>query len=249
MIPNYLYRGDNIDNKLTMPGKYRSEGLFTKLINQGDPAYIDKMGLLESVRSHIKPESDKEKVFSSTSSFLSFSSNRERALYFAACGKPDELVECQEYYEKRYLFTINTSDCQFQILQPGVFNLEYSCNRKLISQNAPADVGICDLRNSPCEYCGNNLTNHHLLLIDVVTFLDSNPNLEKYEGAISNAQRDFEWLIMPMDYIPKLASYSARFPRSSIWHANHYILRSEGPRDPNLCAVLGQWVSDNELIF
>ncbi len=192
-----LYRGDRRGN-ITKPEWHRKEGLFTKLINGGNPAYISEAGLFEAIRIHIDPQTPQETAIQSTSSFLSFSSSKKKAQYFAASGHSGNLISCDEDSATRYLFTLNISS-----LQPGsdsgVFVLEFQTGR----------------------------SEHKLLLLDAVTFLETHPRTAKSENALKNAQRDLEWLVMPIDYIENLKGFSARIPISSIWTGACFLLESE----------------------
>ena len=69
MCTNIIYRGDQI-NIGTKAEIYRSVGLVAKQINKGNPKYAERVGLLEAIRSHIKPESLSELEFMKRSSFI-----------------------------------------------------------------------------------------------------------------------------------------------------------------------------------
>lgn len=197
-----LYRGDRRGN-VTKPEWHRREGLFTKLINGGNPAYITEAGLFETIRIHIAPQTPQESAIQSTSSFLSFSSSRERASYFASYGNPNGLIPCAEDSATRYLFTLNISSSR-PGNESGVYVLSY--------------VG-CEFQTGGRE--------HKLLLLDAVTFLRGHLQKAKSKNALENAQRDLEWLVMPIDYMEGLKGFSARIPISSIWTGECFFLESE----------------------
>ena len=100
MPPQYLYRGDT-GGLGTFCEIYRTEGLLTKEINGGDPAYVDRNGLLESVRAHVKPANISEQTFKERSKFFSFTSHRDRALFYASQGNPNRLTPSENYLETR----------------------------------------------------------------------------------------------------------------------------------------------------
>ena len=237
MKPDTLYRGDRRGN-VTKPELYRTEGLWTKLINGGNPAYITEVGLLEAIRIHISPQTPQERAIQSTSSFLSFSSSRERALFFASDGNSDDLAPCGEYSERRYLFTMDISRGQ-PTNQAGVYVLSYNCNYDLVQPNTLAIHDITASHFVRCEFCKTGPQKHHLLVLDVVTFLNAYPHMAKSKNALESAQSDSEWLAMPIDFIDKLRSDSSRIPRSSSWTAEHLLLRSEQPWDGTLGEIQG----------
>lgn len=222
---------------------YRSAGLLTSVVNGGNPAYVARNGLLESVRAHVKAMSESELFFQRRSQFLSFSSQESRAIFYASTGRPSELVPSEEYSETRYVFTIDITGIVSVESRKGLYSLEYSCDNSLVRSdgNEMETLGIDPLaslygafRSNLCEGCDNRRLKHRLLLVDVVAFLDAVPSAKRYKDALKNAQRDHEWLIMPSDYIARLFGESARIPRSQIWSARHYRLRSESPRDASI---------------
>lgn len=207
MKPDKLFRGDVKGNK-TQPEQYGIEGLLTKLINNGDPSYISKAGIVEAIRVHVAPTVE-ETILWSKSSFLSFSANRQRALDFAAYNKPENLIPGDrpgDGEKQAYLFTLDISVC-VATASHGIYSLAYDCSL-----------------NIRCKHCTPAKQKHHLLLIDVVTFLSENHSFAKTEDAIENARRDSEWLLLPIDYIPQLDGFHARIVPSAIWDVEHYIL-------------------------
>lgn len=202
MIPIKLYRGDKKGN-VTLPEQYGTAGLLTKLINNGDPAYITKEGIEEASRVHIAP-TKAETILSSRSHFLSFTSCRDRALYYAADKEPDNLIP-GEGDKQRYLFSLDISACVATVRR-GVFSLVYDCSLNI------------------CALCIREKQKHQLLLIDVVTLLSEHASYAKSKDALEKARRDSEWLVLPIDYIPRLHGFLARIVPSSIWDAENYFL-------------------------
>jgi len=247
MYTNRLYRGDSISSS-SLAKLHRSAGLLTKLIDSGNPAYVTRVGLLDAVRSHIKAEDTSEESFQKHSKFFSFSSCRTVAAFYASDKQPDKLIASQDYFETRYIFTLDITKALPIDASRGLYFLEYSCDPTLISGDAPSDIPLMRFKQdsgwSNCEGCNNGQLKHRLLLIDVVAFLTTAPIAAKFEGAIKNAQHDKEWLVMPSDYIPRLYGESARIPRSKIWFAEYYRLSSEPPRDPELFAMKGIIIDD-----
>jgi hypothetical protein len=200
-----LYRGDKKGN-ITKPEYHGSAGLLTKQINSGDPAYISKAGLVDALRVHIAPASIPEEDLQSRSHFLSFSADQQCALSFAADGRQDNLLP-GEGNNQRYLFILDI-DSRVATQRSGVFFLPYECSLRL------------------CEHCTPAKQTHHLLLIDVVTFLSANNAYARSGDALHNAGRDSEWLALPIDYIPRLNGYGARIVPSLVWDVEYYFLTS-----------------------
>ena len=106
-----LFRGDKIHNIDTCPGTYRENGLRTKAFGSGcNPQNIELFGLIESIRKHIKPLEIKDFNYYDVTDFLSFSSKRQRAMYWCTDGNALILDKAEEYNETRYLFTSNLND-------------------------------------------------------------------------------------------------------------------------------------------
>lgn len=246
MIPAKLFRGDKINNG-TLAEKYRSAGLLTKSINGGNPAYIQRAGLLSAIRGHVKPSNIDEEIFQKKSLFFSFSSNRDVALYYASDRKPNDLLHCEPYREHRYLFTFTSLSCNVRNCDKGIFLLTYEHDLTLEDGDSTFDKSVMTQRMESgfarCEICENgNL--HQLVLIDVVSFLKTHPKCGINEQALSNAKRDFEWLIMPADYHARLHGNSACLPRSRSWGAEHFRLRSETLRNPEMFSIPGMDITD-----
>jgi hypothetical protein len=235
-----LYRGDKIDNQLTQPGIYRGNGLTTKAFyGGGDPAYIDKMGLLETIRIHINPKSPTDFLQYNKSGYLSFTTDVNRALFWASDkGNPIDKVT-DDYTETRYIFKAVVPTSDMTLIADGIFEYKFSCNTNLKTANAP-DPGFVtwSYRQNICHICRGQDKTHSLILIDTVTFLEKHKNMTTYDGAFRNASEDMEWLLLPND--PLGTHTSARIHRADFWKVHHLRLRSELPRDPFLFQELGQ---------
>jgi hypothetical protein len=246
MTPERLFRGDKANNG-TSAEKYRSAGLMTKLLNGGNPAYVQRHGLLNSVRAHVKPSTIDEETFQSKSMFMSFSSNCDVSLFYAADGKPGDLIPSEPFQELRYLFTFLIDKHSLAECEDGIFLLTYAHDIQLEDGDSPFDRYVMKQRRDSgyarCEICEARET-HKVFLIDVVTYLDKNPKCAINEQARVNAARDFEWLLMPADYSAELRGTSSRLPRSRIWSAEHFRLKVEAPRDTDMFAMLGTDVTD-----
>lgn len=234
-----LYRGDSlIKNRKTLQF-YKSAGLLTKLGNAGDPAYVERNGLLESVRAHIKADSESEEVFQKRTLFFSFSANEERAKYYAADKQIEKLKQCEQS-ETRYVFTLDISKCKPVGSLQGVYCLEYECDNSLI-EGPPYDIEIYgyDILHhfyqaqgqNKCRGCNNKQWKHRLLLIEVVAYLKAFPSQKKYSDALQKAQLDEEWLVMPIDYNPEIFGTSMRIPRTPILSAQYFYRTDDPPRN------------------
>jgi hypothetical protein len=243
MTPTEIYRGDSI-SKGSLVQSYRSAGLLTKLVNGGNPAYVSKHGLLESVRAHVKANNESEEFFQKRSQFFSFSEKKDVAAFYASSKQPSELtrIRSDDCSETRYIFTLIIRGMVGIERQKGLYSIQYACDPRLIRGDSPLDekIGYDPLAamykviGLPCEVCGNKRLGHRLLLIDVVAFLRAVPSAARFAGSLANAKKDSEWLVMPADYVPHLYGDSARIPRSQIWFAEHYRLRSESPRGSSI---------------
>jgi|GEM_PF-1955503 hypothetical protein len=243
-----LYRGDVIENS-TMPQRYRSCGIISKSINGGNPAYINKNGLLESIQAHINPLTESEKTFLSKSVFISFTTEESIAQNYCSYDKSqnkffsDDLRKCEEYYETRYIFSLNISDCIPLNATEGIYYLEYNCNPEMRKSDG-LNEGIIEFQYASgwgkCEICEGG-RKHKMYLIDSVKFLESHKEYTSNPCAFINAQKDKEWLVLPSDFYKRLNGYSSSMiPVSKIWSVKHYyILKNEKPRDPNQFAIPG----------
>ncbi|MFA8451819.1 MAG: hypothetical protein ACEPOW_14080 [Bacteroidales bacterium] len=223
-----FYRGDRRGNE-TQPEMHYSSGLITKLIQGGNPKYINQNGLLKTICMHIHQEDEIEKSFYRKSHYLSISESIDVAKFYLAGGKDDELVLTPKYLESKYLFIFDFNDENVTQISDYIYRIEYRCNRNLIEGHSPDTLAFSLLQNEPCQFC-NKENYHSLLLINVVDLLKSNIHYEKSENALLNAQRDKEWLLLPTDYYSKLYGFSAIIPRADFWSANIYRLKTERER-------------------
>lgn len=237
-----LYRGDEAGNS-TLPNLYRTEGLHTKLINGGNPAYVSTVGLAESIRVHVSPNSSVERILTSKSSFLSFSSDRKIAAFYSSHGRPDDLVPVDGYGETRYIFALDVGELK-GTADEGVFLSEYDCDYSLVTPNTPTLNGLIGAVGVRCGICADGKKKHRLLIIDVVSYISSQPTYANYTDAMRNADRDSEWLVLPVDYVPRLHGFSAKIHRSSVWSAEHFKLQSESPANAIHARVMGSDLTD-----
>ena len=225
-----IYRGD-AKGEAKM---YRTEGIMTRLMNGGNPATVDAVGLWEVSRAHVRPENGGEQRFLATTPFLSFSENRDRAEYYAKDGRAGRLVvRTEQFGEDTIVFELEVEGMK-QDGQEGVFVLDYPCDYTLVEPLSPGQDGIDQATAVSCEFCapdnkhfevrvdGNGRLLHRLQLIRVATLLRNHPERQRYAGALDQAEREREWLVYPMDYVHRLRGFSARVPRAQIWTAHRY---------------------------
>ncbi len=238
-----LFRGDKIFNDKTQPGLYRGNGLTSKaFFGNGDPGYIDKQGFEETIRIHVNPLSIKDRQVYDISAYLSFSTMKDRAVYWGS-DKTMNLSEVHEdYTETRYIFTATIPKAELIHLADAFYEVKYNCNRFLKKSNGP-DPGFitASLQSNVCPHCVNGYQRHSLILIDTVSFLEKHKHLVNYDGAYKNACEDNEWLLLPNDPMgPSGKFQSARIQRADFWSAKHYRLTTEAPRDLYKYGELGQ---------
>jgi hypothetical protein len=220
-----LFRGDKIHNIDTCPGIYRGNGLRTKSFGSGcNPKNIELLGLIESIRKHIKPLAQKDFDYYDVTDFLSFSSKRQRAMYWCADRNALILDKSEEYEETRYLFTLNLNNNLMTSIRDGIYIYRYQCNLGLIKPDKKNDILTSIFKyksiNEPCPICGNMYNNHRLVLINSFEYLIKNTKDAKYKEAIELAKDDDEWLVLPFDSLGELRS--SRIQRADFWFAEHY---------------------------
>jgi len=228
-LPRFLYRGDKLGNS-TLPEQHFGNGLISKLINSGDPAYITKNGIYKSINAHISPNSEEELKFYRSSHFLSFSDSKEIALYYAADKKTNEMIEVKRFKERRYLFTFDLNQVIYKDYSKNVYMIQYKCNRNLIEPYEEFDMVYQELSKTACDLCAKNELSHSILILDVVSILKSNADYRTFTKSIENAEKDKEWLILPFDYKQELWGYSSKIPRADFWSTQYFKLRSEPER-------------------
>jgi len=220
-----LFRGDKIHNIDTCPGTYRENGLRTKAFGSGcNPQNIELFGLIESIRKHIKPLEIKDFNYYDVTDFLSFSSKRQRAMYWCTDGNALILDKAEEYNETRYLFTSNLNDNLVTSIGHGIYLYRYKCNIGLIKPDKNDDILLSFFKykseNELCPICENMYYNHRLILINSYEYLINSTKDAKYKGAIEFAKNDDEWLVLPFDSIGELRS--SRIQRADFWFAEHF---------------------------
>lgn len=246
MMPDKLYRGDRRNNG-ALAEMHKSDGIISKLINGGDPAYVQRVGLLNALRIHIKADTEAEKVFHDKSSFISFTTDKNVALYYASAGKPEELMPSGSSQAYRYIFEFNINNEHLTRLGDGIFVLVFNHDPSLEVSDSPITTAALQFSRQTgyrkCEVCERGDL-HRVLLINVVEFLQNYPQYQKTIEALLNAHRDNEWLVMPGDYYDRLRGTSARIPRSRIWIVEYFRLPSDPFIAPSMSDILGQDIAE-----
>ena len=236
-----LYRGDSFFNNDTEPGRYRTEGIRTKTFGKGDPAYIERNGLINAIRKHVKPDKSipSDLKYYSTTDFISFTEDRDRALYWLSARGKNLLTPCKvEFTETGYLFKMEIDLDLAEYLGDGIYLFRYSCNPKLKTADAPDLMTALAAAAAAkgCELCHNTPASHQLILVNSEDYLKSQNVDGSLDGHVKFAHNDKEWLLLPADPMTPRFLH-ARIPRSDIWQAE---LFNDGEiRDPMKYASLG----------
>ena len=228
-----FYRGDNICNKLTEPNLYRFDGLRTKAFGKGDPAYIEKHGLLDTIRQHINPDkkSNEDQNLYNTTPFISFSTNIDRAFYWLTDKNRFEIEKCKiDFSETRYLFECEIPDSEVIEKGKGIYSFNFICNPSLKTSNFLDPILDSALPfmygTTECPICNMSYKFHEIILIDTKVFLHQYKEKEKYKGAHILAEEDKEWLILPFDTMDKNGFKYNRIPRADFWKVKHFDLKT-----------------------
>ncbi|HAL81843.1 MAG TPA: hypothetical protein DCO83_06090 [Mucilaginibacter sp.] len=229
-----LFRGDDILNLKSKPGRYRSEGLTSSAFGaRGDPENIEKITFLETVKQHIDHLKTFEKDYFKITDYISFSDSEAIAKNWAAGLKPDELVACSTpFLETRYVFKMQIPNNELKPITTGVWEYRYACNTNLKCANVPnADINTLALRYNPCPICQSTFKNHSLLLINPTIYLAGLASDKKYKRANQLAAKNGEWMIVPNDAVD-FKHRTTRIPRADFWNADCYTIKRETARNP-----------------
>jgi hypothetical protein len=186
-----LYRGDSDKAGDRILKKSIREGfLCTNLISGGNPRSIFREPLLDLVKRHITPGWGK-------THFLSFSEYKDKAVEFGAYGFIGD--HCP-YYDYEDIW-------HFALLKFDPTNLGTTIERE-------RGVYVCSYTNSLIEFRDGC----RILLINTVEYLKANSALNA-DSELSNAERDKEWLILPINEIllnNNIVEFSAKLDRGNI---------------------------------
>lgn len=190
-LPNYLYRGDSDQFGIRkLKANFKSELILTNLCSGGNGREIFNVSLGQLIGRHVGTGWD-------TSHFLSFSSEKKTAYYYGSAGK-----EYEEVYDESELwdFTVMTLDTTVLI--------QSSINK--------IGEGIYSAHFIPT----NNifLPTYHIILIDAFSHLQSISSRIKSDmtAAISNANKDKEWLVLPAAPFGHQGEFSGRLDAKCI---------------------------------
>lgn len=247
-----LYRGDRISNS-TEPGRYYFDGIRSKSFGQGRPRNILVEPLLISILQHINPLTPADKMVYDATEFISFSKSRTRALYWLSDQNKITLTPSGTPYEEtRYLFEVDVDEALMIPLDKSdsMFKYSFACNYDLKQANSSSLPEQFLIAATPsgtyfksCPICNNKtVPGHSIILIDAVKYLHTHKNSSAYDGAITNAERNEEWLILPLDKLDNFTGTT--IPRADFWRAEHFIGDNES-RDPQEHAMLGMSYDDN----
>lgn len=211
-----LYRGDRKGN-VTMPEKYPTDGLLTKQINSGDdPEPHRKYGWLNTIANHIHYSTTTEKFIYDTTQYLSFSTDLPIVMKYLSTGKNLEYEPAVKDEAEAYLFTLEIEDASLKQIEEGVYTYEYNCNYNRAITDFKFYTSISFFVR--CGICTENPSyRHQLLLINAKDYLEDKQSL--YPVEYSNARRDSEWLLMPLDPMIGVHAqgYQSRIPIADFW--------------------------------
>jgi hypothetical protein len=172
-LPKYLYRGDSdpVDQR-KLRATINSGLLLTNLSSGGNGREIFTRPVKESIKNHVAIGWHK-------THFLSFSENKSVALrYSCAHNEVEEVDECNEHWD----FAILTLDTSLFIKE--------SINK------IDAGIFVAEFLPTSKEF----MPTFKVLLIDVVAYLKNIDIKEQdFEKTLENAERDKEWLILPIN--------------------------------------------------
>lgn len=234
-----LFRGDNIYNKRTEPYLYRCDGLRTKAFNGNqDPRNIEIIGLSKTIINHINPTDKYGKMYYDATDFLSFSESRSKALEWCSDKNTIVLETADDYEETRYLFILNINEAEIKAIGDGLYTYSYNCNPTLKRTNSNNPIHeaalIPQLQSQICPMCENKHKLHHIILINIVEYLNFYPDHVGCKEAILNSTENKEWLIFPYDYEGNFRS--TRIPRADFWNVE--LFRGFGEERPNLNHII-----------
>lgn len=236
-----LYRGDSIPNSMrshsdplhrgkTFAEFYLSEGLMAKSADgaigkhlEMDTDYLINTHVGYKQGTHNEPS--EEEWISKHSPFISFSEDKQSAMYFADRTKKKNLASCQ--FEEAEHFLWKLEGIPGVKLKEGLYGLAFktsTCNvqKFLTDRVQEANAGSVEAALSILPilivhgHIDQDTSWHQAILIDVVTYLKSNDgrnvSTELKDRAIQRAEKWSEWLLYPIDPMPDGKGFSARFP-------------------------------------
>jgi hypothetical protein len=199
-----LFRGESLsplrnNERLSWITRFHrpGEGLWTKLVNSGDPYALTRLGLIDAVRTHVALPERFEKTH-----FLSFTSDESVALRYAREPAPEDPEEIDKSGRP----------------DEGWAYTRYAVFRLRIDARAPFAAGLYRLNYS----AGANLA----VLINASEYLAALPagqrKGEAFAKTMSFAKGDNEWLVLPADPLGD-GTLSALLRKSTELDVDHYV--------------------------
>jgi len=199
MIPRFIYRGDADPYKTrrlkeVWPGGIYS-GILTNLSNGGNGLEIFNSPLVETINRHIVDGWQ-------LTHYLSFSSSRDIALSFAAGPSKLELYPATDKKWDAALITLDTQKVtSTEELEKGVFKCQFMKINPIESSWLTLLERVSRIVSNK-DQAGTLST---IMLIDATTYLKSIGTRSRAK-AIANAEKDAEWLVLPLDRPDELSS-------------------------------------------
>lgn len=205
-----LYRADNHHNNPLLL-HFEGNGLFSNLINGGNPAYIDQKDIHEAGRVHVFQKDELESGEYKKSHFLSFTSDIDVAYKYLSGRNKKPIYKAKKTGATHYIFELDISNMDDTVIS-GIYELDYQC------LHVKGKKGWM-----LCEKCANDRKGHKLQIINVVELLKSERGFKRFHKALDNALRDSEWLVRSLDPMPHPGKgYSARIRESDILNVRYY---------------------------
>lgn len=193
-----LWRGDSDSRDIR---KLRTtievcEGLFTNLINSGNPFALTQQSFLASLHQHIVPGWNQ-------SHFLSFSKSRQVAEGFAIGRSSKSLVQSNQHQWDTVIAELDFSLLtHVQTLAPGIDHYQFQevTNNQTLVTLAPMHLIAKELAIKSRRQSGISST-RNIAVIDVVLHLQhlASAGAPVSPQALAFAQNDQEVLILPLD--------------------------------------------------
>lgn len=215
-----LYRADEAGNK-TNPERFHSDGLLTKQVNSGDdPNPHLKYGWLNTIKSHINPETHRQHLLYDMSAYLSCTSKYSVAEHYLKTKHNYSILPVQRREDARaFLFEFQIDDSRLAAAGTGLFLYTFTCNYKR-GETDPRFSSILG-HYANCNICSRKEHyKHQLLMIDAATFLKQIKGL--YRQEYENAERDCEWILLPVDPMLDGRGFQARIPIADFWSVNFF---------------------------
>jgi hypothetical protein len=195
-------------------------------MNDGGQSWIEGKSLEWLVTSHIgyvKPKSKDEIASEQFSSFhsplISFSEEAKESFKYLDRTKKLDFEDAELSEATHFIWKLENLEAEEVV--KGVYRIVYKASTDNVKHflNEELSRGLTMggvAKMIVHQNIENDSSDHYALLIDVVTYLENNPNpigveLEVFERAKFFSSRDKEWLLYPQDPMKDGRGFDARF--------------------------------------